>query len=167
MPAMDLDTDAADAEAAALKQRELHGQAGRGPRIDADVPTQGASATDAVAQGYLKAGAPENTAEVVAERITRPLGKRSIVAPAPPRSAAETSAQLHGNALAAAQQRHLAPEAGTAVIEGGEVTPNPGQEAQLDTQAESRTHHEPPAGSYVGNAEDISGHAPGEGGEEK
>jgi hypothetical protein len=129
----DLDTDAADKVNAALKQRALHGQTGRGPVIDATVPAQGATATDAVAQGLMSQPKPENPASVAAERIHPPRTAVNAVPPAPVRSglagtaapatAEQTSAQLHANAVAAGQQRHMTPaQETTGEAQGGQGT---------------------------------------------
>lgn len=104
---MDLDHEHADQVAAAIKQRELHSGAGRGPVTAADIPMQGATATDAVALGRMTRPAPENSAAVAAERITPGMTRRNIVQPA--QTQAERNAELHSNAKAAGLQRSLKP----------------------------------------------------------
>lgn len=100
---IDLDHEHADKVAAALRQREMHSGAGLGPVADANIPAQGATASDAVAQGRMTAGTPENSASTVAERINP--GRRVPI----PATQAERNAQLHANALAAGRQRSMTP----------------------------------------------------------
>jgi hypothetical protein len=84
------------------------------------VPAQGATATDAVAQGLMAAPTPENSASVVAERIHPQRSPVNVVPSAPvrgglagtaaPATADEQSEQLRQNAIAAGQQRNLPAE---------------------------------------------------------
>jgi hypothetical protein len=122
LPAMVLDTEAAGTVAAALAQRESHGQAGRGPVKDSLVPAQGATATDVVAQGGMAKPTPENPASVVAERINPPTAR---------------SQALLKQAQAAGRQRGL-PEgdAGAAPVEGAAESGAEGEQGQQGAEGE-------------------------------